>query len=479
MEDELVELIKEELVDHVPISEVRDNLLEKGYSAEDIDDAIGHVTEKVRDLHSSEKNKLTRIFTIKEIFDRIGYGMGSQQFINILFLHTGASIFLIGLFNGLKAIISIILTSFLQEYSKLRTIGKNLISFSGILFGFSFLFIALARSIRSVPLFTFAFLIGSLGVVSYGDLFNNLIWSRIKKENLSHFLLKIATYGVLITGITMLLSGFIMDLIPETGAIFSLTLFGKTFSMKIFGYLLSFEITALMFILSGYMLSSLKDKTQEEDAPIKAFIINHMHKLSYHIHVFFKNKLVLLLLITSLLFGAVQLLGSTYYGIFIYKEFQYLGFGGFLNVAVVFFMAILASFVSPNLTKIVDKEIGMAPMLVFGTMLSALMPLSMAFNPHILTVGIAAIFSVFGSALVGIAQGLLARKIMFEYQRKMYYSSMGILVLIPYLILIPLGSYVAHTFGLPVFFRVLVGITVLLIAPLYFVLVLLANKKKF
>src|SRR3989338_4911130 len=76
-------------------------------------------------------------FVMKEALDKIGFGFGSQQFINVLLFLSGASIFLVGVVNGLKAALSIMVAVLAQEYNKKKRISKRVIGFSGIFFGFS------------------------------------------------------------------------------------------------------------------------------------------------------------------------------------------------------------------------------------------------------------------------------------------------------------------------------------------------------
>lgn len=469
MSGEVLEKVRQAFEEERAIDEVRTDLISEGFLEAEVIEAIQTVkgTESGRD----EKRNI-RLLTIKEVLDRIGYGLASVQFINILFFLTGAGFFLIGVINGVRTILSLIISSFLQEYSKVRNIGKKFISKAGILFGISFLFIAMAVVIKSLPLFAFALLIGSIGVVTYGDLYNQLVEQTLKKEKMSRFLLRISHYGVLITVVSFLISGFLFDKFPITSAA-KILLFGK--SLPIYGYLIAFELTAIAFILSGHVIHYIKDK-QVGVAKIKGFMTDYFFTIREQAKSFVKNKFLLTLLLASSITGLVQILGNSYYGIFIYTKFKFLAFGGFMNIAVIFTFAIMVSFLGPTFSKYLNKKVGLAPTLVFGTLLLAIMPLVSAYNPHFMSISIANALSILGAAILGMSQGLLVRKLLTETQRKLYFAALSIGVIIPFIIFIPLGSWIAQTFGLLLLFKILALVLLVLAAPIYFILVVFANK---
>lgn len=451
------------------VDDVKAELVSQGFLEEEVIEAI----QKVRGAERSKDEKENiKLLTFKEVLDRVGYGFASVQFINILFYLTGAGFFLIGVINGLKAILSLIISSFLQEYSKIKAVSKKFMSKAGILFGISFLFIAMAIVIKSVPLFAVALLAGSIGVVTYGDLYNKLVEQTLKKEKMSKFLLRISHYGVLITGISLLIAGYLFDKFPMINAT-KVVLFGK--SLPIYGYLIAFEITAIAFILSGYVLHYIKEKKLETQK-IKGFVSDYYYKIREQTKGFVKNKYLLTLLLASSITGLVLILGNSYYGIFIYNKFRFMAFGGFMNIAVIFTFAIIVSFLGPAFSKYLNKKVGLAPTLVFGTLLLAMMPLVAAYNPHFMSISIANALSVLGAAILGMSQGLLVRKLLTEAQRKLYFAALSIAVVIPFIILIPIGSWVAQAYGLVVLFKILALILLVLAAPIYFILVIFASK---
>ncbi|RJQ17220.1 hypothetical protein C4573_04175 [Candidatus Woesearchaeota archaeon] len=473
MVSSLADYIRQELGYHNSLDVVRKNLLEKGFLEEDVDKAIYAVTKNVNYERNALQKRYNRIFGVKEVFDRIGYGFASQQIVNILFSLTGASLFVIGLVNGIKAVLSSLLSSFLKEYAKLADLSKGFISKSGLLFGLSFLFIALATTIGSVPLFITAFLLGTIGVVSHGDLYHKFFSEMLHKEKRGAFLRKISYSGIIITCASLLMAGFIMDLFPVTGA-FTITLFGSAFPL--FGYLLAFEVAAVMFILSGYVMSFLSDIPNRKTYPFGKFLQEHYATMRNQLVVFRKNKVVRLMLTATIITGVVQTLGTAFYGIYIYQNFSHIGFGGFMNVIVIFLIAILVAFLGPSITRLISKHVGEAPMLVFGTLLIALLNFIIAFSPSLLTIGAGIALATIGSAIIGVAQGLLALKLLSTEERTQYFSSLSLALFIPFLILIPAGALLLHFMGFQIFYAVLGIALTIVVAPLYFVIVLVSEK---
>jgi len=147
-----------------------------------------------------------------------------------------------------------------------------------------------------------------------------------------------------------------------------------------------------------------------------------------------------------------------------------------MNIAVILLVAIVVSFLGPSFSKLLNNKVGLAPTLVFGTLLIAMMPLVSAYNPHFMSITAANALSVLGSAIIGTGQGLLVRKLLNETQRKLFFASLSITVIIPFIILIPIGSWIAQTIGLIVLFKILALVLLVVAAPIYFLLVVFANK---
>lgn len=471
MEKRLLDLVRTGFEQHQTIDEIKHTLIHHGFLEKEIVAAINEVSKSLKLEKVKKKRSLSQYFLSKEVLDRVGYGFGAEQFINILFFHTGASYFLIGIINGLKALVSVLFSSFLTKYTETKEINKKTIARFGILFGFSFLLIAIARFIHSVPLFIMAVLLGAVSVVSHGDMYQKLISDVLRKEKRSESLRKIGFYGVVILGISMLLSGFIMDFFPATGKV--ITIFGQQF--RVYGYLISFEVTAFAFILSGFILSFVKEKPKHKAAISEEFQ-NFYYTLKHTSRKYLSNKTILILIVAATITGFTQTIGFSYYGLYLYQVFEKLYLGGFLNVALVFLAAAIFSLISPGIARNISKKYGQVPMLVFGTVLLAIMPFTFYYNPTIFTIAIGTILSVIGSSLVGLATGLTLGELIHKKDRKIYYSTFSLIITIPYFITIPIGSWICQTLGPRQLFLYLGILLLFIVAPLYFILLFIKKE---
>lgn len=473
---DLVEEIKKRLDTGLGVEEVRIELISKGFLEADIDSAISKVSSSIEKAKKRATASTAAKFLVKELFDRAGYGLGSQQFINVLFFQTGASLFMIGSINGVKTFLSIIISWLMKQYSNIRKVTIKLIGRAGIIFGFSFLFMAIARFLHLKWVFALALLLGSIGAVSYGDLYQKLFKESLKKEKRGHLLEKIPYYGLIITGLCLLLSAFLIE--KYAPGMFSINLFGKTFYLL--GYLIAFDLAAVLFIASGYVLSFVKAKEGKEEGEKKyvlSYLFNQFKSNFDVLKKFVKNKVLLILIITSIFVGFVQALANSYYGVFIYKYLRNIGFGGFYNIALVFLLALIASFIGPTISKKNAQLYGKFPMLVFGTLLMAITPLTYYFNPSLIPIAMATIIGVIGGSIAGVAHGLVIADLMGESDRKAYFSSMSLFAAFPYLLAIPIGAYAAQVLGLKKLFLILGLILAIVVVPLYFIVVLLKKEK--
>ncbi|MBU0666658.1 MAG: hypothetical protein KKC26_04815 [Nanoarchaeota archaeon] len=473
MGEDLLSFIEHGFQDNQSLSDLKKQLMEKGFLEDEIDTEIERFAARVHSDKALSSKKLSKLFALKEIFDRIGYGFVSNPFINILFLHSGASYFFIAFVNGLKMILSLFLSSYFKEFSKVHYIGKKLIKRGGVIFGFSFLLMAVGRVVKNPLIFAFAILIGCAAVVTHGEFYLRFLRENLSDKNRGFFLTKVAYFGILITALSLLISGFVMDFFPSSGS-FKINLFGK--SIAVYGYLICFEITAFVFIISSYVLSFIKENIVVSKTRVFSFFGEFFSRAKLHMGVFLNNKIVLLLALTSAISGILQVLGTSFYGIFIYEFFKTSFLGGFLNVSFVFVIAVLVSFLGPLVTRKLKDYIGVSPMLVFGTLLSAMLPLALVYNRSIAVVCAASALSILGGSIVGVGQSLFTRKLLFEEERRIYFSFLGFVTALPLLILVPFGSYLVGAVGLTTFFKILIFATCFIVAPLYFLMVILYER---
>ncbi len=439
---------------------IEQRLTERGVLEEDADKVLGKLMKKIK---TKKKPDHTKALFYKEFFDRIAYGMGSQQFVNVLFMLSGASYFLIGLISGIREIIGSFLGSYLNHYSAKHWVSRKIIGLTGILFGFCFVLMGLARFYKSVWLFVFALIAATIGVVSHGEFYSRLQKRIPKEQGWAKHMYK---HGIIITALSLLAGAVILDkfrFLAVSGYIIN-------------SYMIVFGIAALCFIISGVVISSFNEKRLDPEQHPDEF--GHYFKtIKVNAKAIFQNKLVVLLVIAATISGFVQVLGNSFYGVFIFEKFLNTGFGSFTNIAVVFVLSLMGSMLTPIIIKHNTKESGKFPMLIFGTMLMAIMPLTYYYNPNLLSIGLGTILGVIGSAIVGIAQGLLAGEIIHHELRESYFRMHSLITVIPYLITIPLGAYFAQNYGLGKLFLVLGLLLVGFVVPLYFIVMVIFERK--
>lgn len=454
---------------------VEENASPLEYFDEDEDADFNKTHQEHLQSAQSHYKKLNRLFSTKEVFDRVGYGLAAHQFITILFFLSGAGVFLVGLIQGIRSALSGLIASFAREYSKLQSVPKKIISRAGIIFGFSFIGLVLAIRIKSSILFAIFIILGSIGIVTYGELYDRLLREGIKHERKNRFLRNITHIGLIITAIAFFVSGALIEFIGMKGN--QITLFNYT--IPITGYFITFELAAIMFIITGFIISKIPLKiVKPKIHTLKQFVVVYFHEIKEQTKQLFATKNMSYLYIGAILISCIEVLGASYYGYFVYDMFKGELFGGFFNVAIVFGIAIFASFLGPLFTKFLHNKTGLTPMFVFGSLLVAIFPLTLVLNQHFYPIVAAASCAVIGSSILGVAQALLARKLLPPSVRRMFFHSIEMLLVIPFLILVPLGAFVAWYWSFKTLFMTMAVILLAVVVPLYFTLVLKTHRKR-
>jgi len=458
-------------------SQVKLELESRGFSTDAIANAIAE--NSPADNRTAEETRNARLLSVREVFDRVGYGGATPPFVNILFWLSQMTqpyiLAVIAVLNGLKTLLSVVWSSILQEYGKIHRVSKNTIATTGIVFGFSFLFMAFGLMLQSMLLFSVAFLVGTIGIVAYGDLYQRFVHDSLRKERMGAFLRSIAHWGVVITAVTLLFAGYLMDAFPMTGTPWSFVLFGMAFNLHVYGYLLAFEITAFAFIIAGYVSSLVVDKREDRKYPFVLFLGEYYQIVKNKLYVF-KNKYVMLLAMASIVSGFLQIIMTSYSGIAIYQIFKAQYGTPFFTLAIVYAIAVIASFTGPFFTGRIHRSTGLAPTLVFGTLLSAILPLVLVYNPNIITITAALCLQVIGGAIIGFGQGLLAQKLMDDETRRSYFQAQSFIIILPYLILIPLTAIAATVWPLTSLFLIVAACLIAVVMPIYFLLVTISQK---
>jgi len=435
----------------------------------------------VRD-RATEDAAVSRTLAIKDVFDRIGYGGATPQVVSVLFwlsIQTHPlALFLIGVLIGAKTLLSVIWSNLLTEYARLSKVPKSWIAAGGVVFGFLFIIMTLALLMHSVWLFSGAFLLSALCIVAYGDLYGAFTQEILRRERRGAFLRSIATWGVLITVATMLLSGFLIDVFPSSGTPFTFSLFGHTFSLQVYGHLLAFEITAFAVIISGYVTSFIKDQRTGSGYPFGKFIGEYARLVRAKTAVFWLDGRVMTLTIGGVILSLLQTALTAYTGIALYRILaSRYPTAPFFALAVVLSIAAVAAFTGPFFTQKAHRSTGLAPTLVFGTLLMAILPIALIYKTGVAALAAALCANVIGAAIVGFAQGMLAHQLLPDDRRHEYFQAQWVAIVIPYLILIPVLSLLANSSLTLLFWIIAVGL-VAVVMPLHFILVLAGQRSR-
>jgi hypothetical protein len=299
---------KSMLNENVPIEEVKKKIDEKHGS--------GTASETLKDFDkkSADYKKISTMINNKyvgwkETLDKVSFGMGNLQFINILFYILIPSYLVIGLFLAIRTyIVSRI------ELKKDISIGieklKGKSYWYGAFLGYMFIFMAFAVTFRSIIAFSVFFMgVGILGAL-YMKSSNMLSKMSIPKDKKSHYLKWISYYGLPLTAIVMVIAGIVIDKLREPLNV----PIGET-SIFIYGYALLFMIAGLLLIISSYMQSNIKEIKTE----IKEESIDHIEYSRKKLRDSFMTGLTNSR--NNLLFGANMPL-TIFLGLYLYETYE-------------------------------------------------------------------------------------------------------------------------------------------------------------
>jgi hypothetical protein len=411
-----------------------------------------------------------KIFT-----DKLGAGFSSIQFLNILFFITGASVLMIGIINGLKSAVTAVTSSIVKRETEKGHFSTDLMIVSGMFFGFSFLFMAMAVSLKWKWLFAVSILIGTIFFVIHGDMFQIFLGKYLNKIKNGLFTQSTTFIGVLVMAVSIFLSALLMENISILGTEITLPFIGTNL---LFGYLISFEITAFAFILSAYLFMKVKIILETLKQPEAGESKSYFQELRDNTRKYFKNKYLFTLTLATLFVGVFQSIMNAYLGVHIYTEYADVFLGGFLNVGFMLSLSLLVVLIGPAITGKMNKNMGVAPMFVFGTLLMAILPLTLYYNKNFPAIVAANLFGVLGAALIGSGHNLVSVRLLNEKERNSYYTFSGIVAMIPFLILVTILSVFAQKHNLYVLFRYLGFLVVAVLLPIYLLFVVWISKKQ-
>ncbi len=442
---------------------------------------MGRDDERFQDFSSrsdmeADLKKNNLLIKYKILLDKLGAGFSSIQFLNILLSFTGISYFIIGIVNAAKSAINTITSSVVKKQVERGKFSTDVMIVSGIFFGLSFFIIAVGIAFGLKWAFIFGLLIGGFFFVIHGDMFQIFLNKYLRKLKPGLFAEKTTLVGVILMAISLLLSAWLLEKIPVTGRQITFPLLGKVTS---YGYVLSFEIAAVAFILSAYLFMIINIKLVSFKEIESSETRGYFSDLIFNAKKYFKNKYLFTLTFATMFLGVFQAVMNAFLGIYIYNKYNDIFLGGFLNVGFMLALALLVVLIGPAVTERMNKNLGVAPLFVFGTLLMAILPLTLYYNSYFPAVVVANMLSILGAAMIGAGHNLVSVRLLNEKDRESYYTFSGLFALIPFIVIVLLLSALAEKNGdlLQLFKYLGFGIIVCLL-PIYFLFVLWITGKK-
>ncbi len=375
-------------------------------------------------------------FSLKNVFDEFSFGLSNIQFLNIILFLLLPSYFILGLVFSVKVFLKQFFENNYDFFISNFEFEKKKVYFYGNVIGFSLIFLGIAATFKIVWLYIFTFII--IGVFSslYIKGSKKLLSLSTPKDKRSHFLKFVSYYGLILTSFTMLIAGLILDSYNNV--------FFKTFFIP--NYTLMFFISGVLFIISSYMITqiknvksfeieeskeSLKSEFSSENSFFKKLFFVFEKNLS-DFYYFKNNKSVFLkrMLFAGILFFSIQLSLNYILGLYFFELFN-----SFFLVSLLLASTIITSFLIPLFfdPKSLRKK-GKSLILVLGVSLALILPLLLTFinffvnNSSNFFNGLTLLYfivAISGSSVAGVAFSRLNFDVLRVDDRKRFFSALG------------------------------------------------------
>jgi len=465
-----VDLAKEKIKQIMDVEVTRQVLNNQGYSAGEAENIVNQALVEIEEEKKKETLKKRRDLTGIEFLDRVAFGISSIQYINIFAFIFGANLFLIGLTHSIINALQLFLTFVLEHGNRLKCFFSSQKSkFLAILVFLLMAYFALIESYAGI-LLTLIFY--SLLIGFYNTRYPKKSMLILKVEKRGVVLRNIALVGVLITSLGVYLGGWFLD-----HYMLSASLDINVMGHKLNPPALIFAIAAFILLVSELILLKYRNVKDVQDN-----VSGRLREKMKQAFQFFSNiksdRRLLILFFGSALTFIVSLLINSYLGVYIYTKLSDFGLGAFRNVAVIFTIALISSLIGPWVVRKNAATIGKLPLLIFGSLLTAILPFALYLNKGFTSMALATLLGILGSSISESALGLTFMDIIRSETRRIYFSSIKMLLWLPVLILSAIGAYVAFEFGLTILFLGLAIIQVGIVFPLYFALLIMETRKK-
>lgn len=352
---------------------------------EELDQTHGHRTGGDT-LHRFEEQSVgykredlthnNRVLAAKETLERVAFGIGNLQLLNVLLITVIPNYLIAGILLGLRSIVSGIVEAGYGSFSKAFAQESQRSFWFGSGLGYAFILSAVFITLSSIGdgfghyLFIALFAVSFLSIGIFGALYLQsglrLKGGSINKDRMSHYVKWITYYGIVFVAVVFLAAGFILDLFAEPIVI----LMGDR-PLLIYGYAVLLFITGIVILITAYLATNLRRvRTIPEGVGTMAA---HVRAVRSSLRgTLAQGAFARSMLIAGVLFYSTQLALNYYLGIHLYDHFD-----AFTPVAVLFAATLLTMFVVP---LFFDKKSlrlnGRSSLFMFGAGLTIFIPIS-------------------------------------------------------------------------------------------------------
>ncbi|MDK2907977.1 MAG: hypothetical protein PWQ87_435 [Candidatus Woesearchaeota archaeon] len=477
MDGNAILLAKEKLKEVMDSDVVMQLLINQGYAGGAAEKIVRQALYELEQENEKEVRQKRRKLGTVEFLDRFGFGMSSTQYINIFAFLFGANLFFIGVIHSFASALELLLTFLLDNCQRMKIFFKTEIS---KIFGLASLFlIAYFMFKMNYAGILIGMLLYSIFFAFYNYSYPLKSLKILKEEKRGFFLRNVALFGVFISSAGMFTTSFILDfftLNPSKEIVF----LGYKLSPPSLLFFLAFVLLLLSWIISlKYRKVNYVEESPEtfENKGLENIKAKFKEAFAFSKEIK-KDKNLFIFFIGSSLSFVVSLMIYAYLGIFVYTTLSDVGLGAFRNVALVFIIAMISSIIGPFVVRKNAEDIGKLPLLIFGTLLTALLPFSLYLSHGITSITLATLLGVLGMSISETALGLIFMDTIPLEIRKAYFNSVKMLVWLPSLILSLGGAYVASVLGLRVLFLGLAIVQLCIVFPLYFIMLIKTSRKK-
>ena len=349
--------------------------LEEKHGAAHGTDALHRFEDKHVGYKREDVEHNTKTLAFKETGERLAFGLGNLQLLNVLLITVIPNIFITGLILAIRSVVTGVIESGYLSFSKRFDGEKKRSYWYGSALGYSFILSSIFITLHSVTdgvLFMGLFAASFLSIGIFGALYLQsglrLKSGSINKDRMNHYLKWISYYGIVLVAIVFLIAGIVLDVYSEPIIITDLPV-----PLFIYGYAILLFVTGILVLVTAYLSTCLRRVRIVQDGV--GTISAYRHSIGSALReTLAEGSFAKSMLAAGVVFYSGQLALNYYLGIHLYEHFE-----AFTPVAVLFGATLLTMFVVP---LFFDKKTlrlnGRSSLFLFGTGLALFIPVAFA-----------------------------------------------------------------------------------------------------